>query len=440
MNVFGAFSKMFRLGRKRHMPERDTRAYPILSQFGNQVRGQRYLYKPTARNLRFFSHTPYARRAINAIKNPLSMLEWEITPADGVKDNAELKRQIEAATFCFTHPNLDDSFATLLEQTIEDYCVGAAAIEMQLSGDESRPLWMYPVDGLSIQIFPMWSGGKNEARYAQVVGYGTTFGGTIAAELTNEEMMYIRPNASSATPFGFGPLEIAFNTVTNILGVAEFTGRVSTNQHSSVALELGEGVDQQYLNEFRKYWIDDIEGQGKVPIVATQSSGRSDEKSKRGFQVHRLYPEGDSAMYLEYQNFLLRTLAASFDLSPQNLGLESDVNRNTSETAEDRDWNQAIKPLGSKIAQHMTRDALHGKLGFSQLKFRFKGIEKEDQETNAKIYKTLYEGNATTPNEHRERTGQKPLTNDWADKTFADLQIALKASLKTIDDSKPTKD
>jgi hypothetical protein len=32
--------------------------------------------------------------------------------------------------------------------------VGAAAIELQLGGDKLRPLWMFPVDGLSIQIYP----------------------------------------------------------------------------------------------------------------------------------------------------------------------------------------------------------------------------------------------------------------------------------------------
>lgn len=83
--------------------------------------------------------------------------------------------------------------------------------------------------------------------------------------------------------------------------------------------------------------MNEIEGQGKVPITAMKMSGRSDEKSKRGTEIHRLYPEGDSGLFLEYQNFLIRTLAAAFDLSPQNFGLEGDVNRNVSEVAEDRD-------------------------------------------------------------------------------------------------------
>jgi hypothetical protein len=31
---------------------------------------------------------------------------------------------------------------------------------------------MWTVDDLTIQIFPGWAGGVNEARYIQIVGYG----------------------------------------------------------------------------------------------------------------------------------------------------------------------------------------------------------------------------------------------------------------------------
>jgi hypothetical protein len=425
-SLFGL--KPGRRGRPRKIPERETRPFPTLMQLGMRNNKWRYLYKPTPRNLRYFSHSPFARRAINAIKNPIKMLDWEITPLDDVELNSELEKQIEVATTCFNHPNYDDSFQSFIEQVVEDYLVGAAAVELQLGGDKIRPLWMFPVDGLSIRIYPAWAGGRDEARYAQVVGYGTAFGGGTVAELRNDELMYIRPNASTATPFGFGPLEIAFDTINNILQVAESTGNVAGNQRSSILLDLGEGYTQGDLDTFRSYWINDIEGQGKVPITAIAGSGRSDEKSKRGLEVHRLYPEGDNGMFLEYQRFLIRTLAASFDLSPMNFGVDADVNRNQGEVNEDRDWNQAIKPCASQISSHLTRDVLHLKLGFSQLRFKFVGLDREDELANATIYKLRYEGNAITPNEYRNRLGEPPAEHEWGDMTFADVQIALNAA------------
>lgn len=433
------FFDFIRAGRRRKMPERETIAFPQIQQIGRNNK-TRYLYKPTPRNLRYFAHSPYARRAVNAIKNPIAQLEWEIAPLDGVDMNSALEKQIETATFCFHHPNLDDSFSSLCEQIVEDYLIGAAAIELQVAGDDLRPLWMFPVDGLSIQIYPGWTGAKDEARYAQTVGYGTAFGGGTVCELRNDELIYIRPNASTATPFGFGPVEIAFNTINSILGVAEFDGNVASNQRSSIGLDLGEGTDQRAVDEFRSYWMNEIEGQGKVPITGIGGGGR-DDKSKRGINVYRLFPEGDSGMFLEYQKFLLRTLAASFDLSPQNLGVEGDVNRNTSEVAEDRDWNQAIKPVAAKLATHLTSEALHGRLGFSQLRFKFVDLDRDDEKTTAEIFKIRYETNSVVPNEFRAKLGEKPMENEWGDMTYADMQIAVKAAQGAgeVDDKALTK-
>ncbi|MDR3473353.1 MAG: phage portal protein [Devosia sp.] len=434
-------------GRPPNAPGRDTKSYPNLAQLGQVSSAVRVVYKPTPRNLRYFSHTPYARRAVNAIKNPIAMLDWEIVPVPGVDLNPELKRQAEIVKTCFTAPNEDDSFRTLLEQVIEDFLCGAGAIEAQLGGDPIRPLWLWPVDGLSISIYPMWSGGRDEARYVQTIGYGSAFGGGQVAQLRNDELIYIRPNPTTATPFGFGPLEMAFTSIARILGVGEFAGNVATNARPSIMVYLGNGVDQEKLNTFRSWWKNDIEGQGLTPITAS-SAGDTDKVV--GPQIMRLFPEGDAGLYLKYQEFLKAEIATAFDLSPMNLGVERDVNRNTAEVSEDRDWDQAIKPTALTVASYLTREAIQGKLGFSQLMFRFVGLDREDEEATAKIYEIYYKNNAITPNQQRDRLGQEPLDSEWADMTFADTQIAMQAArgAAQVDDpaltkgapSKPKKD
>jgi hypothetical protein len=434
--AFLDFLKRGRPGRKVHEPNRDTVAFPNLVQQG-QIGSQkdRLAFKPTPRNLRWFSLNPYARRAINSIKNPIAMLKWEIVPSDGLHPNSELQRQIDVASYCIDHPNIDDSARTLFEQVTEDILHGAGAIEMQLSGDQTRPLWMWPVDGLTIQLYPGWTGAQNEARYVQIVGYGNFVGNGLGQQilLRNDELMYIRPNPSTATPFGHGPLEIAFNTVSRILGVGEFAGNVATNARPSIGLDLGEGATPETLNAFRQYWRNEVEGQGNMPMFAMAGAG----DKRRGPSVMRFYPEGDAGLYLQYQEFLIRELATAFDISPQNLGLERDVNRNTSETSEDRDRRQAVKPIAHLIASHITREVLHSKLGFSQLEFRFKGIEAEDELNLAQVYETEYQNNAVTPNQYREQRGMPPLANEFADMLFADVEIALNAARGAgqVDDS-----
>jgi hypothetical protein len=369
--------------------------------------------KPTPVNLRNFSRTPYARRAINAIKNPVAMLEWEVAPIRGVKENAELARQIAVAQFCLERPNHDDSFRSLLEQVLEDVMCGAGAIEHQLSGDASRPLWLWPCDGLSIQIYPGWAGDPAEARYAQMLGYGAQ----VASQLRNDELIYIKPNPSTATPFGLGPLEVAFNSVSRLLGVGEFAGNVTSNQRPSIMIDLGEGASVDATLAFRSYWTSDIEGQGKVPIVAT-----------KGGEVRRLYPEGDDGLYLAYQDFLKAEIAAAFDLSPMALGVERDVNRNTAEVMEKRDMDHAVKPMATLVASAITREAIQGKLGFSQLRLRFPELEAEDEGVLAETYAKDYENNATTPNEYRERRGLPPLATKFGDLLKVEADLAVKAA------------
>jgi hypothetical protein len=151
-----------RLGRRRQEPVRETVRFPNLVQIGRVNQINRLVYKATPRNLRYFSRTPYPRRAINAIKNRIKLLDWEIAPLDGIDWNSELQKQAEICKVCFDHPNESDDFESMIEQVLEDYLIGAGAVETQVSGDPQRPLFMWPTDGLSIQIYPQWSGKPNE--------------------------------------------------------------------------------------------------------------------------------------------------------------------------------------------------------------------------------------------------------------------------------------
>lgn len=421
--------KMLRIGRRPAAPARDTRAYPAILQLGQARPGQKTIVKPTTRNLRHFSKTPYARRAINAIKNPVKMLEWEVVPLPGVDETPELKRQIEIATYCFNSPNHDDSFGTLIEQVLEDVLISGGAIETQVSGDALRPLWMWPVDGLSIQIYPGWTGGSDEARYAQQVGQGAYGGGGNTIPLRDDELIYIRPNPTTATPFGLAPLEVAFTSIGRQLGVGEFAGKVSSNSKPSVMLNLGEGVDSDTLAAYRSYWTNEVEGQGVTPMVGM-----------KGGSVERLFPDGDSALYLKYQDFLKSEIATAFDLSPQNLGVERDVNRSTGEVSQERDWDQAIKPRALELAYYLTRQAIQRRLGFYQLRFRFIGLDRVDEDLQSKTYETRYKNNAVVPDEYRELIGLPPMEGEWGKMTAADVQIAVQAArgaAQILDDDLP---
>ena len=412
---------------RRYGPQRETLAYPkLISLMGSSKSlGQ---VKPTPSNLRYFSRTPYARRAINAIKQPITSLAWEVVPREDYAKAKQALADADIITRCLDRPNAQDSLRSLLEQVIEDVLIsGSGIIEQAVSGYASLPLWLWPVDALTVQPLPKWDGQPHSPRYVQGVGYagGSLMNDVTARKLEAQDIVCIRLNPATDSPSGWGPLEIAYMSVARQLGVATYAANVASNAQPENMIYAGQASAEE-IAAFRTYWRNEIEGQGQTPIIGNTIKP----------DVLKLHAGGDDALYLKWQAFLIRELATSFGLSPQNLGLESDVNRNTAEVAEDRDWDGAIKPMAALIESHINTDILAMRLGMPHLMFRFTGIDREDEAATAKIYQMYYANNAITPDEQRARLGLPPMKSTWGDKTWADVQIALKAAQgsKQVDD------
>lgn len=413
-------------GRTRKSPVRETMAYAKLMSIG----GQRYsrdrpMVKPVPANLRRFSRTVYARRAINRVKNAVASLKWEIVPKPGVKDSRAIQSQIETVKMCFNKPNRDDSFRTMLEQVCEDILVfGAGVIEQETGSDLIRPLWLWPVDASSIEIYAAWSGDKNEARYMQDFGFGNV-GGNHGIPLLNDQLIYIRKDPSTDNPFGLGCLEVAFQSISRQLATADYAGNVAGNAQPANLLQF-KGMTPDVLDRFRDWWRNEIEGQGETPIVG------GDE-----VDVHALRGATDDALYLKYQELLIREIATAFELNPGNLGVEHDVNRNTAEVGEDRDWQGAMIPLATNVASYLNREAIEAKLGFSQIEFRFLGIDRDDEEMLASIHETYLKNSVLTPNEVREKLGRPPLESKWGEMLAVDMELAKVAAKGVAQDLDP---
>ncbi len=414
----GFFSKLWG-ARRRIEPQRDTQVYARLMNIGGSSQRERPLIKPTPSNLRRFSKTPYARRAINRIKNPIAMLEWEVAPKNNVKLNSALQKQIDVAAACLGSPNQDDSFRTFVEQIVEDILTcGAGAYEQQVGSDLVRPLWMWPVDALSIQVYPGWSGKQTEARYLQTLGYGNV-GGVGGIPLRNDELVYIRKDPSTEGPFGWGALEIAFSSINRQLGVASYAGNMASNAQPENMLVFG-GMDDATLRTFRNYWRNEIEGQGQTPAWGAPNI--------KDVSLLKLRGTDDKALFLGFQEFLIREIAVAFEISAISLGIQQDVNRSTAEVAEDMDWDNTIVPMARSVASYINRETVAGRLGFSQIEFRFKGLDRDDEESLAKIYGMEYKANAITPNEYRARRGLPPMDSQWGGLPSADVEIAIKGA------------
>src|SRR5579863_3830256 len=112
---------------------RRTTALPsIFNSYGQLMES---MPKPTPYNLRRFSETPIARRAINCIKDRIAGMRWRIQPRQGYSLEAipDGAARVRLLTDNFQAPNPDDSFRSFAEQVLEDIIVGGfGAVEVQL--------------------------------------------------------------------------------------------------------------------------------------------------------------------------------------------------------------------------------------------------------------------------------------------------------------------
>jgi phage portal protein BeeE len=390
--------------------------------------------KPTPVNLRRFAETPVARRAINVIKDRIAGMRWRIQVRSGrsIDESPDAALRMRVLTENFEAPNPEDSFRSLIEQVLEDVIVGGfGAIEIdrvegwempvasgqlpvassQFHGNRSQltnaggspallgpgspallgPLVMWPVDGATIRMLPDWDGRPDSPRYVQVTGVSGANGNIV---LDDDELSYIKLNPRTHTPFGLGRVEVAFETINAFLSAHRYAGKLAANSVAEYALWI-QGVSPEKHERLIRWWQDEIEGTGRVPIMSTEIKP----------EVLRFAAGTDADLRLAWQEFLIRVIADAFDLPAQFLGVISDVNRATADAMNEMAFRSAIVPTARLIAEYLTRDAIGKKLGWRDLEFVFTDVDATDEMEQAQIDEILLKNGVLTVNEVRRARG-----------------------------------
>jgi HK97 family phage portal protein len=376
--------------------ERKTLALPaILSPV--QFPGQS-LPKPTPVNLRRFAGTPIVRRAINVIKDRVAAMDWQVRVRRGCasSNQSENVAKISALRRVLEEPNEVDSFRTLIEQVIEDALTGGyGSIEMEATGDADRPVMLWAVDGASIRINPRWDGQPDSPRYAQVApGQMDSTG----IQLRDNQLIYVRMNPRSFTPFGLGPLEVAFESVNQFLAAHRFAGKLAANSVAQYALWLNEATPAQH-DRLIRWWQDDVEGTGRVPVLSTQQKP----------EILRFAQGTDADLRIAWQEFLIRMVANAFGLPPLLLGLEGDVNRSTASELADEAFRGAVLPVAQLLAGHITRDLFAKCIGWREFEFVFNDLNARDEATELAVQVQLLHAGVLTVDEVRSMRGLAPI-------------------------------
>jgi len=221
--------RLVKAGKLDSIVDRKSWAFPYLP--SSVQRLSMPVAKSTPYNLRRFSRTPVARRAINLIKNSVTAQAWDVRPIEGVpvEDEEEQKARIKVAKKIFTHPNNVDSNQSWVEMGVEDMCImGVFASEIKLTLDPERPVKLWAMDASTVRIFVSWSESTTDLpHYAQMTGLQGERGAIL---FYDDEIMYIKDNPATDNPFGLGKLEVAFQQLNDLLGVQRMAGMAGADQ------------------------------------------------------------------------------------------------------------------------------------------------------------------------------------------------------------------
>ena len=370
--------------------KRKTAALPAV--LGPYRSGVPAMPKPTPANLRKFAETPVPRRAINTIKDRVSGLDWQVRLKRGVVATAEMEQQALVLRRSLESPNPADSFRTLIEQMLEDLLVGGfGAVEMEATGDEAQPFELWPVDGATIRVNAQWDGQADSPRYAQTTG---KVGKDSLVELRDDELMYLRMNPRTHTPFGLGPLEVAFETVNQFLSAHRYAARLASNSVVQYALWLNDATPAQHERLIR-WWQDEIEGTGRVPLLSCEQKP----------EVLRFAKGNDEDLRMNWQEFQIRMIANAFGLPAMFVGIESNVNRATATELADEAFRSAIVPVARLVAEHITRDLFQKKLGLGEFEFVFNDLDARNELEEVQIQTMLLNAGVLTVDEVRGMRG-----------------------------------
>lgn len=392
--------KEYYFGRKPKVPERETALIYYDNGYAVSRINSVINKESSSTCLRNFARTPIVRRAINITKNTLLNCQWTIEKRN-INDNTDYSNEISVITNCLNNPNYGDTFRSLMGATVEDILTGdCGAIEVCVAENPIKPIWLYPVDGFTIQV------GTNQVRYPTDIKYKQLRYGGGEVRLASQDLMYFNMNNFSHTPLGLSPVESAFNIIHYLLNAQRYASICASNAVPKYILNLGENCDETMLNKFRKYFAEEVYGSGTTPIVG----------GSNGIKAEQISASKDDELFLQWQHFLITIISYTFNIDPKRLNEGSQTDRSTVDEQKENILDEAVRPLANVIEENINKKVI-GRLGLSEkLIFRFCFENNESRKKN-KSDRVLAEFNADilTLNEARQMLGYDKIDGEYGD-------------------------
>jgi len=385
------------LGRRKNEPKRvTTDNYNSMTPFLSITKQKQSFPKPNSQQLRYFSMNTIVRMVINLIADSVMKKKWELVDKSDSPDNSDNNPQIKIVKNIINNPNNDDDYDSFFRAILEDSLVGdCMCFEKGLSGNPARPIYLWPVDGMTIDLVV----GSGQFKYAQI-------GKDDRQYYTTDQLAYIKRVNRTDTPFGLSPLETAFLYVSALTRAFQYSADVRSDALPKYVLNLGKDFVGTKLPEFRDYFINDCMGTVSVPIVATDK-----------IESAQIAPVSEEATFMGYQQFLMAIIAYSFGVPADLIGVSKSNDRSTLLEKLGLMGEIGVKPYLKLIEKAVNKHIIDN-LGYN-LEFHFVQEETlEEKQKKATLVTSVVASDLLTIDEGRIQLGQEPLNNEFSDQTI----------------------
>lgn len=366
---------------------------------------------PTAKILRGFAKTPVVAQPIDAVRDRITRMKYEIRPKVAGR---KYTKQIRVVRNIIDNPNIDQTRRKFEAMLIADMLVlDAGCFEVCKSDDPNHPLYLYPVDGATVQhVIPMDYTNPFAYKYMQSNNDGNVY-------FRRDEMCYMARSQFTDKPYGLSPVLKAYDSIRYFLDGLDSASENVNIKTADMAIDLGEEATTEMVEKLREYMANEIEGTGKIPIIGGTKNAKT--MQIRSFTADNLY--------LNWENFLITLIANAFPYPVEKL-INVSADRSTTEDFETRIIEELVKPYAILLEDAYNTHVINA-LGYGDiLEFHYVFEDSEDMKTKKwNRLNNAYVSGTITENEVRAAIGFEKSASKYADLTSDERKAVINKEL-----------
>jgi phage portal protein BeeE len=228
-------------------------------------------------------------------------------------DNSEL---ISILTKILEKPNNEDTRRTFKSAIYEDLVSGdCGCFEVATTGNPYRPLFLFPVDGFSVEFVL----DHKTFKYAQRVTDSMTSVPIDYQYFTDSELVYLKKQVFTNNPFGLSPIESAFEYIKALTQTFHYSADIASNALPKYMANI-KGLQGEQLNAYRSYFVSECMGTPNLPLVSAED-----------IESAQISPISEEATFKAYMEFVIGIIAICFGIPPEKLSIAKSNDRSTIE-------------------------------------------------------------------------------------------------------------